>query len=213
MGRARQRSVAPPHSLDRPCFRYSCNPNCTRSGRRAGRYGEARRHLYCWPCTAVGDVAVLLARDHGELDRLVSILVASDRTSREWQVALDAARLGFAAHADAQQQALAVGRGTTVDRIVEYVLVAHRVQEKLLDRIADPSRPTELVTIDALELKSSLLSHDEQERLMVLPALRDAIPVADYDRLASAYATERLRALGAMWRVVPRHRTNAEHQA
>jgi hypothetical protein len=153
----------------------------------------------------VGEFGVLLARDHGELDRLIITLVTEDRGSSVWRQALEAARLGFAAHVEAQERAhLLAGPGQA--RLIAYVTAAHRVQEQLFDRLSDERRPLSLVATDALELRSSLLSHDEQERLIVLPALRDEMGRAAYARVAPTYATERLHALGALFKVAPRPR-------
>lgn len=154
------------------------------------------------------DVGVFLARDHAELDRLVMRLVSEPRATTTWRQALEAARLAFAAHVEAQDRALCVA-SSSLSRFVTTIAAAHRTQEDLLDRLLDENRSGTMVASDVLELRASLLSHDEQERLIVLPALRAAMPEHDYERLAASYATERLHALGSLWKVGPRPRETA----
>ena len=71
------------------------------------------------------------------------------------------------------------------------------MQQRLLHRLVNRV-DADIAISDLLELRSALLSHDEKERLLLLPALRDTLSVVEYARLAEVYASERLFALGTM---------------
>jgi hypothetical protein len=149
----------------------------------------------------VGDVQALLSRHHQDLDRLVSGLIVTEPTSPEWSSNLDAAWFGFAAHIDAEAKVLSAVYGRTrspeVERVLSYTRTEHAMQQRLLRRLAGVTERTAAIA-ELLELRSALLSHDEHERLLLLPSIRDSLPVAEYGRLAAAYASERLLALGTM---------------
>jgi hypothetical protein len=153
----------------------------------------------------VGDIATLLGRDHDELDRMVSFLISLEGCSSEWWDQLDAVRLAFAAHAEAQDLALLrkAASKRVLGRFIAHVAAAHGAQERLIDRLFDTARPPEARTMDALELCSLMRSHAEQERLIHLPQLREGFVAEDYARLAPSYAAERIRALGALVPVLP----------
>lgn len=149
----------------------------------------------------MGDVQALLSLHHQELDRLLIGLLKTEPDSREWWTGLDAARFGFGAHIDAEAKAL-VGvhrrtKSSELERLLTYIAEEHARQRQLLARLARV-RDREASVADLLELRSALLSHDDQERLLLIPAIRDALPVAEYGRLARTYASERLFALGTM---------------
>lgn len=141
------------------------------------------------------------------------LLATEDPSGRAWRHALEATRLALVAHAEAQERALqcAIARvaNARIARFAARARASHRTQERLLDCLSDASRPLALRTNDALELRSSLISHDEQERLIMLPGLRHVLPAAELEQLAGRYATERLRALGAIWRISTRTRPDS----
>ena len=149
----------------------------------------------------MGDVQALLSRHHQDLDRLVGGLLKTDPTSRDWSIGLDAAWFGFAAHIDAEAKALSAVHGRTrsadLERVLSYIRNEHAKQQRLLHRLAKVTDRGAAVS-ELLELRSALLSHDEQERLLLLPAIRESLPLAEYGRLATTYASERLLALGTM---------------
>lgn len=149
----------------------------------------------------MGDVQALLSRHHQELDRLVTGLLAIDPASAAWARGLDEAWFGFAAHIDAEAKALTAVYGRTrspeLQRVLGYIGNEHARQQRLLHRLARVTGRGP-ASSELLELRSALLSHDEQEQLLLLPALRDTLPLAEYRRLATTYTSERLLALGTM---------------
>ena len=159
------------------------------------------RHRGCSANAPVGDVQALLSRHHQDLDGLVSDLLATDPASPAWSIGLDEAWFGFAAHIDAEAAALSAvyrrTRSPELERVLSYIRAEHAKQQRLLHQLVKAT-DRGVATGDLLELRSALLSHDEQERLLLLPALRDTLPVAEYGRLATTYASERLLALGTM---------------
>lgn len=149
----------------------------------------------------MGDVEALLSRHHEDLDLLVLGLIAVRPGSREWCSGLDAAWFGFSSHIDAEAKALSAlyrrTRSPELQRLLTFVRAEHALQQRLLRQVITPGDSDGAIA-DLLELRSALLSHDEQERLLLLPAIRDSLPVAEYGRLAEIYASERLFALGTM---------------
>jgi hypothetical protein len=152
------------------------------------------------PDQLVGDIVSLLGRDHAELDRMLVILATVDPNGSEWRTNFEGLRLGFTAHAAAEEQALTVvvsARDGALSRLIAYILEAHRIQDRLLTRLAEGRSAAARIN-DVLELRASLISHGEQEQLILLPSLRDAIPSESYDKLARFYAGQRIRALGTV---------------
>jgi hypothetical protein len=148
----------------------------------------------------VVDFASLLGRDHADLDRLLVVLATTDPNGSEWRIAFEGLRLGFAAHTEAEEQALTVvisARDGALSRLIAYILEAHRTQHRLLTRLAEGRSAAARVN-DVLELRASLISHAEQEQLILLPSLRDAIPSESYQQLARFYSGQRIRALGTV---------------
>lgn len=150
----------------------------------------------------MGDLEQLLSRDHVELDRYVRLMISITPFERDWWLALDGARLAFAAHAEATERLLGdvlaatpTLRGPALDK----VLAAHRAQERMLQRLLLRTSNRPQAEADAIELRALLLTHDEHHRLIFSPAVRRALTVPEYDRLAGRYATERVRALGQLW--------------
>ena len=154
----------------------------------------------------------LLARDHAELERAVEVM-ASWRPTADQRVALDAARLGFAAHAEAEANVLHLGlvqvpTGHVASRLFTRALSAHSTQEALLWRLAR-SVPNTVEWADAVDaLRASFVEHHADEKLGLLPIVRELLSPEAYGQLATAYATERLRALAMMSAVVARVRTS-----
>jgi hypothetical protein len=151
------------------------------------------------PC-GVTDLEVLLARDHAELDRAICTLMSTDVMDEAWWNALDAARLGFAAHAGATERLVndvLASTPTLRGPLLDQVLAAHRAQELVLARLTR-TRNHGQMTADARDLRMLLLAHDEHDRLLVLPSVRRALSPDEYAALAGRYATERVLALGQL---------------
>ena len=152
----------------------------------------------------------LVARDHAELERSIEAMSKWAPTADQ-RVTLDAARLGFAAHAEAEanilHRVLVVAPPRHVaTRLYERMFSAHATQEALLWRLAR-SVPNTVEWVDALDaLRSSFTEHEVDERLGLLPIVRELLATEDYQLLATSYATERLRALAMMSAVVARAR-------
>ncbi len=164
-------------------------------------------HRGCSLFTAVVDLALLLARDHDQLDRAIAFLMEPTATADDRQSALDAARVSFAAHADAEAAVLygALSHVATkheVAGLVAQVLAGHRTQESILRRM-DVGARTEDWMCATIRLRRSLLTHAEEEQSVMMRALRDCMPRLEYQRLAAIYATENVRALGVMSALVP----------
>lgn len=127
--------------------------------------------------------------------------------SDDRQCALEAARVSFAAHADAEAAVLygALSHVTTkheVAGLVAQVMAGHRTQESILRRM-DVSARTEDWMCATIRLRRSLLLHAEDEQSIMMRTLRACVPAFEYQRLAATYATEKLRALGLMSALVP----------
>jgi len=158
----------------------------------------------------VVELEELVARDHAELERAIEAMSRWAPTADQ-RVTLDAARLGFAAHAEAEanilQRALVIAPPMHVAaRLLERMLGAHATQEALLWRLAR-SVPNTVEWVDALSaLRASFVDHVVDERLGLLPIVRELLAADAYQLLATSYATERLRALAMMSAVVARTR-------
>ena len=157
------------------------------------------------------DLEELIVRDHAALERGIETMSGWAPT-RDQRVALDAMRLGFAAHAEAEANVLQrvmtrVPGDHVASRMLARVLSAHSTQEALLWRLAS-SVPNTVEWVQALrELQGSFTGHHGDERLGMLPLLRELLAADEYERLAADYATERLRALAMMSAVVARTRS------
>jgi hypothetical protein len=149
----------------------------------------------------------MLSRDHAELDRYVRTLVDRDAFGTDWWLALDGARLAFAAHAEASERVLnhvLAYTPTLKGQAVDAVLASHRAQESVLQRLYRNKTDRAQAKEDAIQLRAHLLTHDEHERFILFPALRRALSEAEYRKLATLYAKERVNALGQMRTVTVR---------
>ena len=128
-------------------------------------------------------------------------------TCGDRQSALEAARVSFATHADAEAAVLYdalshVASKHEVAGLVAQVLAGHRTQESILRRM-DVGARTEDWMCAAVRLRRSLLTHAEDEQSIMMRRLRDCVPTLEYHRLSAIYATEKVRALGRMSALVP----------
>ncbi len=153
------------------------------------------------------ELSLLLARDHDQLDRAIAFLIEPTASEDDRQSALDAARVSFAAHADAEAAVLYEALTHVVAKpdmagLVAQVLAAHRTQESILRRMDVRAKQDDWMCA-TIRLRRTLLVHAEQEQATIMRTLRDCLPIAEYQRLAGAYATQKMRALGMMSSYVP----------
>ena len=158
----------------------------------------------------VVELGQLLARDHEQLDRVFSSLLEPSVSEDERPSALEAARVSFAAHADAEAFVLTsalqhVAAKQDLAGLVAQILAEQRIQESILRRM-DPGTRREDWLCGAVRLRRSLLAHCEHEQMVIMRALRECVPTAEYQRLAGAYASEKIRALGLITAIVPTSR-------
>ena len=163
---------------------------------------------------AVVELEHLVANDHAELERAMYALSAWAPTA-EQRATLDAARLAFAAHAEAESNVLHaafvhVPPDHAASRWLADVLRAHERQEALLWRLARNVPNTIEWTETLGELRVSFFDHHREERVGLLPLLREVVVPDVYCLLATSYATERLRALAMMSAVVAKARSRGE---
>lgn len=144
------------------------------------------------------DFLTLVRRDHDDLDRGLAALVAPSTTATELRSALDGVRLGLTAHAEAEDIVLAVALGgrisTELDALLREARAAHRTQEGALASLicTPPTSPNWRKRADVL--RQAVATHAEWEETWFVPAIQRVAPQA-YERLAGAFATERLRQL------------------
>lgn len=153
------------------------------------------------------DLALLVARDHEQLDRAIALLVEPRATPEDRRTALDAARVSLATHADGEAKVLHaalshVAAPQDFAGLVAQVLAAHRTQESILRRMDHHADRGDWVCA-AVRLRRSLLAHAEHEQTIVMGALRRCMPPLEYQRLAGTYASERMRAAGMLSSLVP----------
>ena len=152
----------------------------------------------------------LIASDHAELERAVYALSAWAPTTQQ-RATLDAARLAFAAHAEAESNVLhaALAR-VPVEHVGSRMLVAtlhaHANQEALFWRLARNVPNTVEWTEALTDLRTACFDHHREERIGLWPLLSELVVPDVYCLLATSYATERLRALAMMSAVVAKAR-------
>lgn len=153
------------------------------------------------------DLALLLARDHDQLDQAIAFLMEPGATTDERESALDSARISFAAHADAEASVLYGAVAHVVAKhdltgLVAQVLAAHRTQEAILRRMDVYGRSADWMCA-TIRLRRSLLMHADAEQEIMMRTLRENVPPLEYQRLAGFYAAEKLRALSLVASLVP----------
>jgi hypothetical protein len=156
----------------------------------------------------VVDLAVLVARDHAQLHVAIARLAEPGVSADERRSALESARVGLATHADGEAAILhhvlaLVAAPNDFAGLVAQVLAAHRTQESILRRMDHRASREEWVCA-AVRLRRSLSAHDEHEKHVIMGALRRCLNPCEYERLAAAYATEKMRVIGMMSGFVPK---------
>jgi hypothetical protein len=150
----------------------------------------------------VVDLAVLVARDHDQLDRAIAQLITAGSTVVERKSALEAVRVGLAAHADGEATVLHialthVAAPQELTSLIANVFAAHRTQESILRRMDHHAERNDWVCA-AVRLRRSIAGHADQEQRTLIDSLRSGLPAHVYQRLASSYAAEKVRVLGMM---------------
>ncbi|MBS1123761.1 MAG: hypothetical protein H6Q90_5989 [Deltaproteobacteria bacterium] len=151
----------------------------------------------------MGDVLVLLRRDHAELRGALGVLVAADASDHELGDALEAVRLGLLSHTS--------GEGWLIDAVLDevhpsaivyllcsQVLAAHFAQEAALAALEQARRGDQTFRERAAHLADLIQDHDKHEARCVIPALRDYLSRELYGELCRSYSIGRLRALGTI---------------
>jgi hypothetical protein len=148
------------------------------------------------------DILVLLKRDHEDLARALAALMNPDATIQQIRTALDGARLGLTAHAEAEDIVFAhTVRVSREPRALSLVVAeasqSHKLQEVALASLVCAPVGTPNWYDSARWLRELVVDHASYEEQHVLPAIRTIAPDA-YRNLAGRFATERLRQLSMM---------------
>jgi hypothetical protein len=139
------------------------------------------------------DLLTLLHRDHTDLRDELTLLLDPAATTAEVRIALDGVRLGLFAHAEAEN--IVLGRFERLPALegpIAQARGAHLTQEGALSALVSARPRTMRWRERARHLRALVHHHAAEEARGLLPALRHHIPMADYARLAGAFATERL---------------------
>jgi hypothetical protein len=160
------------------------------------------------------DVALLLARDHDQLDVAIAELLDTAAAVADRRNRLEQARMALASHAEGEgailHAALAhVASPQDFAGIIAQVLAAHRTQESILRRM-NPSAPHGEWVCSVVRLRKCMVQHAEHERTFVLAALRRCLPPGHYERLAAAYTAEKVRALRGLHPMTSRMRRDSD---
>jgi len=148
------------------------------------------------------DILALLRRDHEDLSRGIDALLSPEATIVQIRTALDGARLGLTAHAEAEEIVFAHAVRQSIEPralsiVVDEASQAHKLQEVALASLVCAPLGTAGWYDSAAWLRQLVSDHASYEEKHVLPAIRDLAPVA-YSKLAGRFATERLRQLSML---------------
>jgi hypothetical protein len=149
------------------------------------------------------DFLALLRRDHDELERGLDELLVPMGSVAQIRSALDGVRLGLTAHAEAEDIVLyfAISQCPTtpeLEDLVDDARAAHLEQESALAALVCAQPGTGQWRQRARLLRDLVRDHAVVEEELLVPALRELVPREVYDRLAGAFATERLRQLAML---------------
>ena len=141
-------------------------------------------------------LASLIHRDHEDLDRTLTAMTASPTSAREAVTLLEALRIGMTAHAIGQtmvfRDLLELSCPHALTAMVRTILDEHREQARVLAALANTRPGSSSWHTRASELRVMLLDHSAREEFVRI-SLWDHVPADVQQRLASTYATERLR--------------------
>lgn len=148
------------------------------------------------------DILALLRRDHEDLSHSIDALLSPQATIAQIRTALDGARLGLTAHAEAEEIVFAHAvRQSSEPRalalVVDEASQSHKLQEVALASLVCAPVGTPGWYESAAWLRELIIDHASYEEKHVLPAIRDLAP-STYPKLAGRFATERLRQLSMM---------------
>jgi hypothetical protein len=148
------------------------------------------------------DILVLLRRDHEDLARGLEALLAPNASIAQIRTALDGARLGLTAHAEAEDIVFAHAVRQSSERralnmIVDEASQSHKLQEVALASLVCAPLGTPAWYDNARWLRDLVNDHASYEEKYVLPEIRELAPEA-YEHLAGRFATERLRQLSML---------------
>lgn len=143
------------------------------------------------------DVWNLIERDHRDLEQALLTIGRQDTSIEDTATALDAVRLGFVAHASAEERLLrrvldSLELPAPLQFLVAQIASSHRAQEKAIHSLIHAPIRSETMRARARHLHALLHQHGEHERACLVPALHDFVPRETYDSLAPSYATQRL---------------------
>ncbi|MDQ3364900.1 MAG: hemerythrin domain-containing protein [Myxococcota bacterium] len=145
------------------------------------------------------DFLSLLRRDHSDLQTELTQLLDPTATVAELRCSLDGVRLGLIAHAEAED--IVLGRFEVFPELhvlIEQARAAHLAQEGALSALVTARPGTPSWRDRASHLRDLVYQHARREEDELLPALQQHAPHTDYDALAGAFATERLRQLAML---------------
>ncbi len=147
------------------------------------------------------ELVTLLRRDHVDLQSELTRLLDPTLSLHELRTALDGVRLGLTAHAEAEDIVLApLENVPSLQRLVSESRAAHMAQESALATLVTMRLGTPAWRDRAHHLRDLVRFHAAREEAELIPGLA-AHP--DYNRLAGAFATERLRQLAMLQPSVP----------
>lgn len=143
----------------------------------------------------------LLQRDHDDLQRGLDEIAYSTANPAQLRNTLDGVRLGLTAHTEAEDIVLhgALAKLATpgLELAVAHGRSAHLTQEGALAALVCSRPGTGAWRDRAIHLRDLIHAHATQELAELVPLLRENAP-AVYQRLAGAFATERLRQLAML---------------
>ena len=143
------------------------------------------------------DLLTLLRRDHSDLQKELTLLLAPTASVTQLRSSLDGVRLGLTAHAEAEDIVLARYESVpALQMAVAQARASHLAQEHTLSALVCSRPGTMSWRNQAVHLRDLVRYHALQEEATLLPALQ--IHLTDYPRLAGAFATERLRQLAML---------------
>ncbi|HEU0029079.1 MAG TPA: hemerythrin domain-containing protein [Kofleriaceae bacterium] len=143
------------------------------------------------------DFLALLRRDHADLQNELTQLLDPTASPAQLRASLDGVRLGLTAHAEAED--IVLGRFElmpALQTLVAQARAAHLAQEGALTALVCTRPGTMAWRERAYHLRELVHEHAQQEEQSLLPALREY--TSEYNKLAGAFATERLRQLAML---------------